>query len=123
MGTTKKFLENILIPLKYNYCGDWWFWAQIFIVGKVGYSCKPMNLMRKHKSSATSINGSSEFLKFRENIKVVKLINGFLNESLVYEKKYSWIIDLWVEEFTKSDLFNKMRYLLIGLPYSFYRMF
>src|SRR5690606_7906406 len=80
----KSALKNIEIPTSYIYCGDWWFWAQIFSLGKVTYSSKAMNYIRIHEASATNNKETDPLRKLEENFRVIKNISNLLEKPIAY---------------------------------------
>lgn len=118
----KSVLEKVVIPNTYKYCGDWWFWSQIFNLGKVGYIARPMNLLRKHLNSATSTNRFNEYNKFKENLKVIRLINSELKEEFRYQENYSWLVEFWICGFKESNFKYRIKYLNVGFPTSFFKI-
>ncbi|BCY27252.1 glycosyltransferase family 2 protein [Flavobacterium okayamense] len=115
----KDILKNIEIPIEFRYCGDWWFWAQIFKQGKVTFIAKYFNHIRMHSSSATATKSLQTFNRFLENVRVVKQIHQLLNIRFTYSKKYKWLIDIW-EQFIRIDKnYLKTKYYCNDLPFFF----
>lgn len=88
-------LKGIEIPSSFKYCGDWWFWAQIFKSGKVAYIAKPLNYFRKHESSATSFYNINLASFSYESTIIAKRINNLCGIEFKYEINYSWLVDIW----------------------------
>ena len=75
----KDVLKNIQIPIEFRYCGDWWFWAQIFKQGKVAFVANYLNHIRVHSTSATATKSLQTFKRFLENVRVIKKIHHLIN--------------------------------------------
>lgn len=115
----KRILEDIEIPINYKYCGDWWFWAQVFNLGDVAYISKALNYIRVHDESASSNKNAKTILKVKENIKVVKNISKLLGQDVAYHYNYRWLIDFWVKQTVNSKDYFKWEYLFPKVPMSF----
>lgn len=115
----KHILKDIEIPIDYKYCGDWWFWAQVFNQGDVAYTSKPLNFIRVHDESASSNKNTKTILKVKENIKVIANSSKFLGQKVVYHPNYKWLIDFWVAQTVHSKDYFKKEYLFPKVPISF----
>lgn len=108
----KSYLEKINIPSEFRYCGDWWFWGQLFMLGKVQFCANGLNYFRFHIKSATGKKNSNNYDRIIENFEVIALINSMLNAKIKYNKNYLWLIEMMVHhaivkreflKFIKSD--------------------
>lgn len=115
----KRILKEIEIPINYRFCGDWWFWAQIFSLGDVAYTSEALNNIRVHNESASSNKNAKTILKVKENIKVIKNISNLIGQDVVYHTNYKWLIDFWVKQTVKSKDYFKWEYLFPKVPISF----
>jgi len=115
----KDILQSVEIPIDYKYCGDWWFWAQIFHKGDVAFTSKALNYIRVHDESASSSKNSKTILKVKENIKVIRNISKLLGEQVSYHSNYKWLTDFWVKQTVNSKDYLKKEYLFPKLPISF----
>ena len=115
----KNILQKIEVPVDYKYCGDWWFWAQIYSQGDVAFTAEPLNYIRVHDASATSKKSSKTILKVKENIKVIKDICELIGEPLTYHYRYNWLIDFWVKDVISNRSFWFLESLLPKVPRSF----
>lgn len=115
----KRILKEIEIPIEYKYCGDWWFWSQVFNQGKVAYTSKGLNYIRVHNQSASSSKNSKTILKVKENIKVIENISKLLGQKVSYHSNYKWLIDFWVKQTVGSRDYFKREYLFPNVPVSF----
>jgi hypothetical protein len=115
----KPILKNIEIPIGYKYCGDWWFWVQVFNQGDVAYTSKPLNFIRVHDESASSNKNTKTILKVKENIKVISNSSKLLGQKIAYHSNYKWLIDFWVTQTVHSRDYLKREYLFPKVPISF----
>ena len=115
----KEILKDIEIPVSYKFCGDWWFWAQIFCLGDIAYTSKALNYIRVHDNSATSNNKTNAILKLNENVKVIKGISRLLEEKVSYNKNYEWLTYFWVKQMFKNKNYFKVDYVFPNVPLSF----
>ncbi len=119
----KENIDLSWFPISYRYCGDWWFWAQLFMKGKVAFCATPMNYIRIHKKSAIRNRKSSSLQRLRENASVIKEIHEALEETTVYSPSYDWLIDHWIDEMFREGKLLNMKYHTTGLPASFRKPF
>ncbi|WP_178989000.1 glycosyltransferase family 2 protein [Winogradskyella schleiferi] len=115
----KRVLKTIEIPIQYKYCGDWWFWVQVFDQGDVAYTAKALNFIRVHDASASSSKNSKTILKIKENIKVIQNASNILGQDVSYHANYKWLIDFWVKQTVNSKDYLKREYLFPKVPISF----
>lgn len=115
----KSALKNVEIPTKYRYCGDWWFWAQLFISGNIAYSSRTMNYIRIHENSVTNSKSTNVLLKIEENIKVIKNISKLLEQKVVYNENYSWLLLFLVSKTKNERRFLNFKYLFPKMPLLF----
>ncbi|MFK7831983.1 MAG: glycosyltransferase family 2 protein [Winogradskyella sp.] len=115
----KNILVNLEIPVNYNYCGDWWFWAQVFNLGDVAYSSKALNYIRVHDSSATSVKKTNSPRRMDEIVKVINDISKLLGEKVSYNKNYIWLSNFWLKEILKNQNYLKRSYLFPNLSFNF----
>lgn len=115
----KSVLDGIEIPSSYKYCGDWWFWAQIFLKGKVSYIAEPLNYFRKHEASATSFyNINLAKFSFEATI-IAKKINLLCDTNFKYNINYSWLVDFWFRGLLINKNFNVWKNFLFLAHISF----
>lgn len=115
----KDSIKENFYPFGYRYCGDWKFWIDVFMTGKVAYLAKPLNIIRIHNLSATSNRKDNYIKKLNENVKVVNYVNGVLNFKTSYSKDYRWLVDLWMSIFVNTgQYFSKVNHS-VDLPFSF----
>lgn len=119
----KSILKNVQIPIGYKYCGDWWFWAQVFNNGSVAYSSKALNYIRVHDSSATSYKQTNSILRMDEIVKVMADISQLLDEKVKYNKNYEWLTLYWVKEIFNNKNYFKSKFIFPNLPLSFFVVF
>lgn len=115
----KSALESTEIPSNFKYCGDWWFWAQIFNKGKVAYKAEPLNYFRRHDSSATSFYNINLASFSYEATVIAKKINSLCNTPFEYENNYSWLIDFWYRGLLINKNFGVWSNFLFLMPISF----
>lgn len=116
----KDAVKSNYLPIGYRYCGDWYFWVNIFMTGKVGFIAEPLNIIRVHPQSATSASKSGLLDKLKENITVIKYANSLVGKKLVYDKKYEWVIRIWNNVMKSAKSNTKRMSHEINLPYSFH---
>lgn len=115
----KDILDAVEIPIDYKYCGDWWFWAQIFYQGDVAYTSKALNFIRVHDDSASSNKNSKTILKIKENIRVITNISKLLHQPVAYHTNYKWLIEFWVKQSVNSKDYLKTENVFPDIPLSF----
>ncbi|GGD84843.1 glycosyltransferase family 2 protein [Planktosalinus lacus] len=115
----KELLVDIEIPTQYRYCGDWWFWAQVFKQGKVAYVAKHYNHIRIHKTSATATKAIKTYNRFLENVKVINQIHMLLDSKLTYDTKYNWLLDIWLSFMKNNRNYLELKYYKNQLPLTF----
>lgn len=115
----KELVSKIdIFPSDFKICGDWLFFAQLSLFGKVKYVAEPLNYWRQHP--ATTRNAHSfdyERLRIIENIKIVKYFNH-VSQSLKCKtqwEKYHWIVAYWLNRYSYKNLF-KTDYVFVPLP-------
>jgi glycosyltransferase involved in cell wall biosynthesis len=119
----KNALINIKIPIDYKYCGDWFFWAQLFEIGDVSYCSTPLNYIRIHNASATGEINSNTLEKIQENIKVASYISNMINEKFKYESNYEWIVNFLLKETFRNKNLLKYEYIFPAIPWSFKKVY
>jgi glycosyltransferase involved in cell wall biosynthesis len=92
----KNALEGLEIPSNFKYCGDWWFWAQIFQKGKVSFTAEPLNFYRIHENSATAYNNLNLLLRAEEATVISEKINKLSKTEFKYSENYYWLVDFWI---------------------------
>lgn len=115
----KDSIKENFYPFDYRYCGDWKFWIDVFMTGKVAFIAKPLNMIRIHNQSATSDKKDNYVKKLNENVKVVNYANKILNFKTNYSKDYSWLIDLWISIFENTGQYFDKKNHSVDLPFSF----
>ncbi|RED19583.1 glycosyltransferase involved in cell wall biosynthesis [Flavobacterium cutihirudinis] len=115
----KDILKDEFYPLSYRYSGDWWFWGNIFMSGKVAFVAKPLNIIRVHNLSVTQNKKAININKLEEDIRVINDLSKLLNIRLVYSEKYKWIIDFWLSIFNYKGKYLSAEHHNVDLPYSF----
>ncbi|MDC8006286.1 glycosyltransferase family 2 protein [Aureisphaera galaxeae] len=115
----KESIDLAWFPIRYRYCGDWWFWMMLFLKGKVAFCAEPMNYIRVHKQSAIRSQKKSSLPRLRENVEVIKDIHIGLQENLAYSEQYDWLIDHWVEEMFREGKYFNPSYHKTRLPKTF----
>lgn len=118
----KEVLKTEFFPNQYRFCGDWWFWIQLFNIGKVAYVPYPMNFVRLHNESTT---GSDIYSidKLKENVLIINELSKTLKEKLVFSEQYDWVIDMWLNVIIEKNKYYSLRYHNIDLPISFKYIF
>lgn len=114
----KDALIGINVPSHMKYAGDWYFWNQIFLKGKVSFVSNPLNFFRNHIDSATSLKNSILLDKYLEYLQVIKLTNKMLGLENLYDPSYFWFILLWKKLFYAKRIFG-LFYSIKYLPPSF----
>lgn len=114
----KDMIKDVRLPKSYRYAGDWYFWAQIFMKGKVTYLEEPRNYFRIHNGSATSSKNSNNWLKLIEYIKVASVISRSVNEKFTFDTNYNWLLLYWKKAIAKEKSLG-IYYSLKYLPLSF----
>jgi glycosyltransferase involved in cell wall biosynthesis len=115
----KELVKDNFFPEAYRYCGDWYFWVNMFMAGRVAFIAQALNIIRVHNESATSASKSVLFDKLKENMKVIHYTNNLLGVNATYNEKYAWFIDMWLKQFkTKKDIIQFSNYQL-DLPIDF----
>lgn len=115
----KESIKKPFYPTDYRYCGDWKFWIDVFMSGKVAFVAKPLNIVRIHKLSATQNSTVSTIRKFKENIRVINYTNNLLGFKLSYSEKYEWIIDYWLSIFERDGKYFSRECHQVELPIDF----
>jgi len=115
----KDSIEENFYPFDYKYCGDWKFWIDVFMTGKVAFIAEPLNIFRIHNLSATSNKKDNYIKKLTENIKVINYANEVLNFKTSYSKDYRWLIDLWISIFENTGQYFSKENHSVDLPFSF----
>ena len=115
----KDIIKENFYPFGYRYCGDWKFWIDVFMTGKVAFIAKPLNTIRVHNTSATSNKKDNYLKKLNENIKVINYANNILNYKTIYTKDYRWLIDLWISIFENTGQYFAKTNHSVDLPVSF----
>jgi glycosyltransferase involved in cell wall biosynthesis len=116
----KSALEGIEIPSDYKYCGDWWFWAQIFQSGKVAYIAEPLNFIRIHENSATSYNNLNLLWRAIEATEISYKINDLSKTRFHYSTNYYWLVDFWVSALLGIKEFETIKKFIQYIPKSFF---
>lgn len=96
---------------KYKFCGDWLFWMEIGLQGKVFISGKVLNYFRKHDKdiSSKSIRTGlfyEEFLDLLNELVAKKIISS--------ERKQEVLIKQYIDLFQDTDLEKAPRRLLLS---------
>jgi glycosyltransferase involved in cell wall biosynthesis len=104
-------IQKVEIPYSHEFTGDWWFWAQLFSLGKVSFYAQPLNYIRIHINSATGKINSKNLQRINENFKTAKKISDLLNQKFKYHSNYSWLLNFLVEETVKDRNYLKYSYL------------
>lgn len=120
----KDILKNIEIPKSFRYSGDWFFWAQIFMKGKIVYMADTRNYFRIHSGSATSSENSNNWIKLKEYTKVVKKTSKLVNQKLSYNVNYFWLLLYWKKAIYKqktTGLYYSIKYLPITFLIQIYK--
>ncbi|MBX2826557.1 MAG: glycosyltransferase [Flavobacteriaceae bacterium] len=115
----KESIDLSWFPIRFRYCGDWWFWMRLFLVGKVAFCAEPLNYIRVHKKSAIRNRKSSSLPRLRENVEVIKEIHMGLGQKLDYSEHYDWLIYHWVEEMFREGKYFNPSYHKTRLPLTF----
>lgn len=115
----KDSLNEIIIPKQFKYAGDWYFWNQLFIKGKVAYSPKILNHIRVHSNSATNESNSDMLMKLIEYSKVLRLTFEILERPFIFSNDYKWLLIMW-KKYLKKDFFRGIIYFFLYLPFSFW---
>jgi glycosyltransferase involved in cell wall biosynthesis len=115
----KEVLKNDFYPVNFRYSGDWWFWANIFRIGKVAFISKPLNVIRVHNQSVTQNNKGVNIKKLKEDVRIINEINKQLNIKLKYDPNYDWLIDLWLSIFKNNGKYFSLENHIVELHYTF----
>ncbi|AFL85073.1 glycosyl transferase [Belliella baltica DSM 15883] len=114
----KSILSGIIIPKSYRYTGDWFFWGQILLKGKVAFVSEPLNYIRLHNNSATNSIQVNKWIKLIENTQVARKLHQFLGIDFKYNYNFKWLLLMWKKQ-TRKELFRGIYYSLKYLPFSF----
>lgn len=114
----KSTLNKVVLPIDFRYCGDWFFWIQIYLLGNVAYCARPLNYFRIHDLSATSEKNSNEWIKIIENTKIAKFASKALGLKFQYRNEFQWLLLRW-KIMVKKDRFLGFYYCLKYLPLTF----
>jgi len=124
----KSMLENISdYPHNLKRSGDWLFWNQIVMCGKVAYIADVLNYWRKHQKTTRAMgNYEVEKEKFHEQLAVISRTKKLIGKQIPIDyKKWSWIVEMWIRRFTYKNFFRR-DYTFPPLPFRlmtlFYRM-
>ncbi|GAB5400441.1 MAG: hypothetical protein Aureis2KO_20260 [Aureisphaera sp.] len=115
----KESIELSWFPVRFRYCGDWWFWMRLFLKGQVAFCAEPLNYIRVHKESAIRNQKKSSLPRLRENVEVIKEIHIAMGERLAYSEHYDWLIDHWVGEMFREGKYFNPAYHKTRLPKTF----
>jgi glycosyltransferase involved in cell wall biosynthesis len=121
----KDILKNIEIPKSYRYSGDWLFWAQLFMNGKIVYMADTRNYFRIHSGSATSSINSNNWLKLKEYTKVASVISRSVNEKFTFDTNYNWLLLYWKKAIAKemgSGIYYSLKYLPLSFIIQIYKV-
>lgn len=121
----KDILKNIEIPKSYRYSGDWLFWAQLFMNGKIVYMSDTRNYFRIHSGSATSSINSNNWLKLKEYTKVASVISRSVNEKFTFDTNYNWLLLYWKKAIAKemgSGIYYSLKYLPLSFIIQIYKV-
>lgn len=114
----KKNISKIFFPDDYKMCGDWLFFAQMSLLGKVAYVSEPLNHWRQHARTTRNIGSLDlERLRLKENMNIVRHFTTVAkNDGRNLElSKYDWIVDRWLRQFTYRNML-KWKYLNPPIP-------
>jgi glycosyltransferase involved in cell wall biosynthesis len=115
----REAISESIIPIDFKYCGDWWFWAQLFMKGEVAFCSTPLNYIRVHKESAIRKKSNTSLIRLKENVAVIHKINTLLMTRLDYSKNYDWVLKLWLDEMFSTQNYFNVSYLSPKLPLKF----
>jgi len=123
----KDILKDDFYPVNFRYSGDWFFWINFFMEGKVAFVSKPLNTIRVHNLSVTQNNKGINIGKLHEDVRVINYVNKRLNLKTNYNNNYLWLIDLWISVLkNRGGYFNKESHNLdLSLPFklAFYKRY
>lgn len=119
----KDIILDDFYPVNYRYSGDWFFWVNVFMKGKVAFVSKPLNTIRVHNLSVTQNSRGMNIHKLYEDVRVINHVNKRLNLKTGYNSKYSWIIDFWISVLKNRGGYFKKPYHDLDLPFSFKLVF
>lgn len=100
--------------LEFKYCGDWIFWVEMALLGKVNVSGKFLCYFRKHDKDLSSKYGKSGLRTLEEANALVyfnQLLSGFLQENSVFKIHYYQI-------FQKRQNFKREDYTRLKKTYN-----
>lgn len=117
----KEHLVSAIIPVGYRYCGDWWFWTQLFMKGEIAFCATPLNYIRVHKASAIRKRSNNPLRRLKENVTVIRRIHTLLDQPFRYSIHYDWLIQLYVDEMFKNGRYFNLKFLFPKLPFTFRR--
>ena len=121
----KENIGKIVFPDNYKMCGDWLFFAQMSLLGKVAYVYEPLNHWRQH-SKTTRNTGSLDLerLRLRENMNIVRHFIAVAKGGTrgLELSKYDWIVDRWLRQFTYWNML-KWKYLNPPMPFKLKMIF
>lgn len=90
----KKYYELSPKYLEFRYCGDWVFWIEMALTGKVFISGRFLSYFRKHDKDVTS-KASKSGLRYLEEAKAIEyfdqLLSGYLTNNNFF---YTHFIDV-----------------------------
>jgi hypothetical protein len=78
-----------------------------------------MNYIRIHENSVTNSKSTNVLLKIEENIKVIKNISKLLEQKVVYNENYSWLLLFLVSKTKNERRFLNFKYLFPKMPLLF----
>ena len=115
----KDIISDDFYPANYRYSGDWFFWVNVFMKGKVAFISKPLNIIRVHNLSVTQNSKGTNINKLSEDVRVINYVNSRLNVKTNYSSNYSWLVDSWISVLKNRGGYFKKEYHSLDLSLSF----
>ena len=98
--------------MRFSYCGDWLFWTEIALQGKIFTTNKALNHFRNHSGDVSSKANASD-VSYREELEVLKLfkkrefIDGFEYIKGVRSKYFRFRMDNGILQTTYVSLIKR----------------
>lgn len=102
-----------------RYCGDWLFWFEMAMQGKVVEVYRELNYFRQHATKVTATSRSTGG-GLRESLDIIHWMEGRLPNLDTYRKRlrrgrmYRYILRAKVDEARREELFAEMKRILGG---------
>jgi glycosyltransferase involved in cell wall biosynthesis len=119
----KSIIGDTKTPTDYRFCGDWWFFNQLFLKGDVAFCAEPLNFIRFHDHSATGKLRDYDINKAVENTNVVRSSSRISGQKFVYDVNYDWLLKTWIKIFNRTKTLKVVRLAVKNLPPSFLKRF